>query len=156
MTEQGAYDYAAAGRRGAERRWAARRAERLAAGLPATTREAQGRKPDRFDDPAIEGFWMERAEACGLFEDSDTSTQRRRKAHRFAGAEASAVLDALSAASGTAGTPSDRAVLTAYHEAEIERLTEARRIALRNADTHLRMRGEHEKALAVLLEAGDE
>jgi len=155
MSEQ-AYDFAAAGRRGAERRWAARRAERLAAGLPATTREAQGRKPDRFDDPEVERFWMERAEACGLFDERDTSTQRRRKAHRFAGAEAAAFLNALASASGAVDSPSDRDVLIAYHEAEIERLTEARRVALRNADIHLRIRGDHEKALADLIEAGAE
>ncbi|KQR86511.1 hypothetical protein [Microbacterium sp. Leaf179] len=150
------FDFAAAGRRGAERRWAAHRAQRLAAGLPATTREAQGRKPDRFDDPEVERFWMQRAEACGLFDERDTSTQRRRKAHRFAAAETDAYLSAFATASGAAAAPSDRDVMLAYHEREIERLTEARRIALRNAETHLRVRGDHEKALADLIEAGAE
>lgn len=156
MSDDQPFDRAAAGRAAIERRWASYRAERVAQGLPPTKSAERGRKPDRFDDPEVEKHWIERAEACGLFDPRDTSTQRRRKAYRFAAAETAAFTAAFATASGATDTPTDRDVLVAYHEAEIVRLTEARRVALRNADIHLRVCGDHEKALAVLVEAGTE
>lgn len=156
MSERKPFDRAAAGRAAIEKRWASYRADRVARGLPPTKAQERRTKPDRFDDPEVERFWMERADACGLFDERDTSTQRRRKAHRLAAADASAFLNALATASGATASPSDRDVMVAYHEREIQRLTEARRIALRNAETHLRVRGDHEKALADLIEAGTE
>lgn len=156
MSDEKPFDRAAAGRIHIEKRWAAYRADRVARGLPPTKSQEQGRKPDRFADPEVERSFLERAESYGLFDPRDTSTQRRRKAYRLAEAEVAALAAVFSASAGSKTLPSDRDIKIAYHEAEIVRLTEARRIALRNAGTHLRECGEHEKALSVLIETGDE
>lgn len=140
---------AASGRAGMESRWAAHRAARLAAGLPATVREEQGRKPDRFSDPALEAIWIDRAEAAGVIPAGCASTQRRRTAFRYAQAVTAETSRRAAEKVTTPLTGTDERI--AYYEAEIERLASAERMDRRRADEHQRQREAAESILADLL-----
>lgn len=139
----------AGGSKGMESRWAAHRAARLAAGLPATVREEQGRKRDRFSDPAIEGIWIDRAEAAGVIPERATSTEVRRTAFRYAQAVTAETSRRAAEKVTTPLTGTDERV--AYYEAEIERLASAERMDRRRADEHQRQREAAESILADLL-----
>ncbi|WP_144833017.1 hypothetical protein [Microbacterium sp. BH-3-3-3] len=136
----------AAGRRGMESRWAAHREARLAAGLPATVREEQGRKPDRFSDPDVEAVWLERADAADVIPEGSTSTQRRRIAFRYA--QAVTAQTSQRAAQKLTTPPTSTEERLAYYEAEIVRLTAAERVARRHADEHQRQREQAEAIVA--------
>ncbi|WP_295785906.1 hypothetical protein [uncultured Microbacterium sp.] len=143
---------AASGRAGMESRWAEYRAARLAAGKPATVREEQGRKPDRFSDPEIEAYWIERAEAARVIPDGATSTQVRRIAFRYAKSVESETSRRATEKVAAPLTGTDERV--AYYEAEIERLTNAERMDRRRADEHQRQREAAESILADILFRG--
>lgn len=139
----------AGARKGQDGRWAEYRAARLAAGKPATVREEQGRKPDRFSDPEIEAYWIERAEAAGVIPDGATSTQVRRIAFRYAKSVESETSRRATEKVAAPLTGADERV--AYYEAEIERLTNAERMDRRRADEHQRQREATESILADIL-----
>lgn len=144
--EREPYDFVAAGRRGAEKRWAAHRAERIAQGLAPTRDAERGTKPDRFDDPEVEAYWMDRAGEMGLYPATAGRTQQRRIAHRLAEAETKAIIEAAESATPT-NPPSDGDVLATYHEREIARLTAQRSAELARAALAARLITEHETAL---------
>lgn len=144
--EREPYDFVAAGRRGAEKRWAARRAERIAQGLAPTKQAERGEKPDRFDDPEVEAYWMDRAEDAGLFASAPSRTTQRRIAHRLAEAETKAIIEAAGSASPSA-LPSEDEVLSTYHEREIARLTALRAADAQRDKVNVRLITEHETAL---------
>jgi hypothetical protein len=140
------FDRAAAGRAAIERRWAPYRATRIAQGLAPTKQAERGTKPDRFDDPEVEAFWMGRAEEMGIYPANAGRTQKRRIAHRLAEAETKAIIEAAGDTT-TTGVPSDADTLIAYHEQEIARLTAQRSAELRRAAEHARLIADHETAL---------
>lgn len=144
------FDRAAAGRAAIERRWAPYREARIAQGLAPTKQAARGAKPDRFDDPEVEAYWMDRAEEMGLYPATAGRTQQRRIAHRLAEAETKAVIEAASSPSPT-NPPSDGDVLATYHEREIARLTAQRSAELARAALAARLITEHETALVEVL-----
>lgn len=150
--EREPYDFVAAGRRGAEKRWAARRAERIAQGLAPTRDAERGTKPDRFDDPELEAYWMARAEGMGLYPANSGRTQQRRIARRLAEAETKAVIEAAGNAAHDLTTDAD--TLVAYHEQEIARLTAQRSAELKRAAEHARLITEHETALVAAMRRG--
>lgn len=137
------------GTKGANDRWAEHRAKRLARGLPATVREEQGRKPDRFSDPEIEAYWIERAEAAGVIPDGATSTEIRRITFRYAKSVEGERSRRAAEKVATPLTGTDERI--AYYEAEIERLASAERMDRRRADEHQRQREAAESILADLL-----
>lgn len=143
------HDFASYGRQGAEKRWAAHRAARLAAGLPATAREESGKAPDYFDDAEVERFWMQRAEDAGLIPEGATRRQHRRIARRFADANAAEI--ARAGREGAAAGVSDVDVLIAHHEAEVARWRAAAEQDRARALEHDRLAELAEGALTDLL-----
>lgn len=148
MTADKPFDRVAAGREAIERRWAPYRAARIAQGLPPTKHAARGRTPDRLDDPVLEAYWMERAEAAGLYDDSFPRTKRRRIAQRLAQAETAAIATSTQEATQA---PDDDEIVATYHSREIARLTAARASDLRRAEEHARLIVEHETALVEIM-----
>lgn len=147
------YDRAAAGRAAIERRWAPYREARIAQGLPPTKAAERGAKPDRFDDPEVESYWMGRADEMGLYPATAGRTQKRRIAHRLAEAETKAIIEAAGNATPSA-VPTDDETLIAYHEQEIARLTAQRSAELNRAAQHARLITEHETALVDAMRRG--
>lgn len=144
------YDRAAAGRAAIERRWAPYREARIAQGLPPTKQAERGAKPDRFDDPEVEAYWMGRAEEAGLFASAPSRTTQRRIAHRLAEAETKAIIEAASSPTPSA-LPTDAETVATYHEREIARLTALRAANAQRDKVNARLITEHETALVEIL-----
>ncbi|GEP49073.1 hypothetical protein FVP74_09330 [Microbacterium saccharophilum] len=144
------FDRAASGRAAIERRWAPYRAQRIAQGLAPTKQAERGAKPDRFDDPEVEAYWMDRAGEMGLYPATAGRTQKRRIAHRLAEAETKAIIEAAGSTK-TSDLPTDDDTLIAYHEQEIARLTAQRSAELNRAAEHARLITEHETALVEVM-----
>lgn len=142
------FDRVAAGRLYAEKRWATYREKRVAEGLAPTKHAARGRETRSFDDPDLEAYWMQRADAAGLYEENTPRTSRRRIALRLAHAETEAIAQS---AREERPVPTDTDVLAAFHDREIARLTAARASDLKRAEEHARLIVDHETALVEIM-----
>lgn len=113
-------DNARRGRENVERgRWAAYKAARIAAGLPATKAEERRRKP-RFLDVDSEPYWLDKADSLGLLDGLDR-TAARRVAKRLAD-DATAEEGRRSEFDAPAAPPlGDDDLLVAHFENEIAR-----------------------------------
>ena len=149
---------AAAGRKGMANRWAAHRAERMAAGLPSTVREERGRGDLYITDLEIQEFWMAQAVALGIVDQEArklgveqlTRTQHRRLAKLLADSEtnrAAREVDDLRAPPASENAEA----LIAFYTAERERWHVAAERDRRHAEEHDRYAAAAELELGNLL-----
>jgi len=130
-------------------RWAKRRAERIAAGLPPTQAQERRRKPRFIDDLDVETFWIGELERLGLADGLDRLALRT-QAKRLADA-ATAELAELAPDEASRPPEGDDETRAAYwrHEAALWRRRAERDIAM--ARMHLERADDAERELGMLL-----
>lgn len=135
-------------RANAKARWAQRRADRLAAGLPPTQGEERRRKPRFIDDPEVERFWIAELERLELAPGLDRQVLRA-QAKRLADAATKELVASSDAESRPPEGDDEIRVAYYQHEIALERHRAARDAAM--AQSHLERAIEAERELGALL-----
>ena len=136
-------------RANANKRWAGRRAERIAAGLPPTQAQERRRRPRFIDDPDVERYWIAELTRLGLATNLDRLALRT-QAKRLADA-ATFELAAIDPDAPSRPPEGDDETRASYwrHETALWRRRFERDLAL--AQSHLERADEAERELGMLL-----